>query len=260
MRPINATQTLLTAVAFTLTFTLASCTQQSSIPPQAPSPEQSEPNQTTELPESNNRSKSQWAFRYSPNTYSYTINTTPSIAQFPDTSNFRILPTASDTVAIAVTDTGMYVVSPPLPESLKCDEINALIIRARDLIPQIPTNLKAGMTWTDSTTTEGCRGSIPTLSTVVRLYQVVGDTLFNDEPALLIRKTETISAKGEGNEGQHRVQMTATGSGTANLYFNILAGSFLGMTGTQTTDLTITASGRTSKFLQRIVQIVQPGS
>ncbi len=253
MRPINVTQTLFAAVAFTL----ASCTQQSAIPPQAPSPAQPNPDQTTEQPESSNRPKTQWAFRYSPNTYSYTINTTPSIAQFPDTSNFRILPTASETVAIAVTDTGMYVVSPPLPESLRCDEVNALIIRARELIPQIPTNLETGMTWTDSSTTEGCRGSIPTVSTAIRTYLVVGDTLYNDEPALLIQKTETISAKGEGNEGQHRVLMTATGSGTANLYFNVLAGSFLGMTGTQTSDLSITASGRVSRFLQRIVQTVR---
>jgi hypothetical protein len=207
--------------------------------------------------ETKGASRGPWSFRYAPGTYTYSIITEAQVAQLPDTTNFRAIPATTQMATVAVTDTGVVVIDPATPETLQCDPSAALFTRAQVLLPQLPSyELSAGATWNDSTTSNGCRGTIPTTTTVVRTFTVVGDTTYDATSALHIKRTETIVAKGEGNEGQHRIVLSATGSGSTDIYLDVATGRLLGVTSQQTTQVGITTSGRVSEFLQKVTERV----
>jgi hypothetical protein len=197
-----------------------------------------------------------WAFTYRQGTYTYDIVTQATIAQWPDTSIVQTVPAVTQRVTIALGDSGASVLSPQVPAADGCTESAALASRAEELIPRIPLQLEVGAHWTDSLTTDGCRGAIPATATLVRSYIVRGDTTYNGTPALHIVRTAVINAKGIGHDGQHRILMSASGDESADLYFDVSAGRFLGLEGRQTTDVAITTSGRTNQFLQRVTERV----
>jgi hypothetical protein len=120
----------------------------------------------------------------------------------------------------------------------------------------MPSQLLAGTVWTDSTTIDGCYGFLPATSTAVYRYTVVGDTVFNGAPALLIARSGILSARGEGNEGQHQVRLAAHGTELSRLFFDPDSGQFLGTIGSQRTQLDVTTSGRLTQFIQQTSETV----
>jgi hypothetical protein len=182
--------------------------------------------------------------------------TQATIAQQPDTSVVHTVPAVTQQVTIAVSDSGVSVLSPQVSAVDGCTASAALASRAAELIPRMPLQLEVGTQWTDSLTTDGCRGTIPTTTTLTRNYIVRGDTTYNGTSAVHVIRTAVIQAKGVGHDGQHRVLMSASGNESADLYFDVTAGRFLGMEGLQTSNITITTSGRTSQFLQRVTEHV----
>jgi len=197
-----------------------------------------------------------WTFNHATGQFTYAIETDAQVAQLPDSSVFRPIPQTTHHVTIDWTDSGVVVLDPPTPTSLKCDSSAALYTRASSLIVPLPEQLSAGMTWADSSTTNGCRGSIPTTTTLLRRFVVIGDTTYHDLPVVLIMRSDTIVAKGEGNEGPHRIVLGAHGNGSTALYYDVATGRFMGSQGSQLTQVDITTSGRTSQFLQRIEERV----
>jgi hypothetical protein len=158
---------------------------------------------------------------------------------------------------LLVTDSGTtQVLEPVTPSTIGCTPIRALLTRAQRLLPHVPPQLVAGTVWTDSATVDGCYGFLPATTTAVSRYTVVGDTLFNSAPALLIMRAGVFFAKGEGNEGQHRVLLAAQGNELSQLFFNPDSGQFLGSLGAQRTQLDITTSGRLTHFIQETHETV----
>jgi hypothetical protein len=102
---------------------------------------------------------------------------------------------------------------------------------------------------------------IPAESTVISNYLVLGDTSFMNVPALQIQRSDSLSAGGQGVEGQHRILVSAKGTGLTDLYVDVTTGRLLGARGLQSTVVDITTSGRLSQFLQHVtesVAITQP--
>lgn len=228
--------------------------------PSTPSPQPSEPAPThpvTPQPTVSaqpTRGGGPWAYAPASGTYSYVITTDATIERVDSAAPSRTLPTTTQRVTLAIFSTGdVQLVDPPAPVSgVPCDAAAALATRALELVPRFPATLTAGATWSDSTTSQGCRGTIPTTTHTQSRYTVVGDTSIAGVVALQIHRADSITANGEGIQGQHHVTLAATGSAATNLFLDPATGRFLGADETQETNVDVTASGRTERFLQHV--------
>ena len=203
-----------------------------------------------------------WIFTYAPGSYTYSITTEATIAPIGDTTQKRQTPEIGQKTTITIASSGDVQVTDPLAvTSGSCDSNAALTTRAQQLIPKLPNHLTVGDHWRDSTTTTGCRGMIPAESTVISNYTTLGDTTFvntafANTTALQIQRIDSLSANGEGAEGQHRIHVTAKGTATTNLFFDVATGRFIGSHGLQTSLVNVTTSGRLTQFIQHVTESV----
>ncbi len=198
-----------------------------------------------------------WTFSYTPGTYTYSISTNAVVATFPDTTQERQLPQLAQKTIITVSANGdEQVVEPVAVSGMPCDSSSALLARAQQLIPKLPGHFSAGDRWRDSTTTGGCRGKIPAESTVIGNYQVIGDTVVAGSHTVQVHRADSLSASGEGADGQHRIIITATGTGDTNIYFDVTSGRLIASRGLQNTLVNVTTSGKTAQFVQRVTEVV----
>lgn len=206
-----------------------------------------------------------WSFSYAPGTYTYSVVTEAVVAPASDTMQKRVAPTPPERATITVgADGTVQVISPTPAASGACDASAAAITRAQQMITTLPPHITGGESWSDSTTTDGCRGSIPATSHVAHTYTVLGDTTLAPVltgatvpvTALHVHRDDVIAATGEGAEGQHRVLVSATGTGSSELYFDVATGRFLGSDGVQNSTVDINTSGRVTRFVQRVAQHV----
>lgn len=130
----------------------------------------------------------------------------------------------------------------------------ALITDIHNLLPRFPQSLSTTSRWNDSTNSVGCQGSIPIRSQVSHSFSVVGETSYENSHVLVIQRADTIHAEGEGAQQQHRVLVTATGTGNAMYYLDPGTGHVVHLTVSQDVDLTVTASGRVNHFRQNAKQ------
>ena len=96
----------------------------------------------------------------------------------------------------------------------------------------------------------GCQGMIPTTAHIARSYIVSGETVYQGEPVLVIQRTDSIHAHGEGAQQQHRVILDASGTGSALYYVSPRDGRVVRVNTGQDLDLSITASGKINRFKQ----------
>lgn len=199
-----------------------------------------------------------WIFTYAPGTYTYSIITQADITPvLGNTENRQVLPqTGTTTVAISATG-DMQVLSPAVGAVTVCDSSATLLARAQQLIPKLPRQLAVGDRWRDSTTTTGCRGTIPAESSVISNYVVTGDTSVSSAIVLDVHRTDSLSANGEGTEGQHRILVTATGTGTVDIFLDIATGRLIGSHGLQTSLVNVTTSGKMTQFIQHVTETVK---
>lgn len=195
-----------------------------------------------------------WQFAPAAGTYSYVIVTDGQVQRTDSAAPPRTLPTTTQRVTLGIFSTGdVQLVDPAPPASgTPCDAAAALATRARELIPRIPASLSAGATWTDSSTVDGCRGSIPATTHTASHYTVIGDTTIGGVAALQLHRADTLSAKGEGTQGQHRITLSATGTAAADIYVDPASGRFLATDDTQETSVEVGTSGRVQRFLQHV--------
>jgi hypothetical protein len=131
----------------------------------------------------------------------------------------------------------------------KCNPVSsALATDIRNLVVQFPTQLTQGGSWRDSVELNGCQGNIPTTVHTTRSYLVMGETSYQGYPVVVIQRTDTILAHGDGAQQQHRVVLDASGSGSAVYYLSPKDGQIVHLTTGQELNLTITASGKTNRF------------
>jgi len=198
-----------------------------------------------------------WKFAYTPGTYEYAVTTDAIVAPVSDTTQKRQLPELNQTTTITLSATGdIQVVVPAPPTSSACDSAVILITVAKQITPRLPDHLAVGQRWRDSTTTSGCRGMIPATSQIISNYTVLGDTTFANAITVQIVRLDSLTAIGEGSEGQHRIHVTATGTGTTDLFVNTGTGALAGSSTNQSTLVSVTTSGRLTQFLQRVRELV----
>ena len=131
-----------------------------------------------------------------------------------------------------------------------------LLAVARDLLVAPPPSFAVGTVWHDTVTTMGCRGTIPVSTRSVQRYEVQGADTFAGVSAVRIARASTVSLSGSASPRGQPVSIAGSGAAASALYFDPARGRFLGATGESTTKLTLSASGQSREFTQRVRQRV----
>ena len=108
------------------------------------------------------------------------------------------------------------------------------------------------MTWRDSTSSAACHGPTPISLTTSYTYKVIGETNYQEAPALLIERTGKTSLNGQGSDGQHRVVVVGEGNTSGSFQIDRETGVLLEANDEQKTKLIIRSSGRSQEFSQII--------
>jgi hypothetical protein len=137
----------------------------------------------------------------------------------------------------------------------RCNPVSSAVVRdLHNLLTRFPALLSRGMTWRDSVITTGCQGAIPTTSRTTRAFVVSGESELEGRPVLVVQRSDTIQAQGEGAQQQHPVKLNARGIGSAVYYLDTGDGRVVRLTTTQNLAMTITTSSRANHFRQSSMQ------
>jgi len=140
----------------------------------------------------------------------------------------------------------------------KCNAVNSMLVTdLHNLLIAFPKQLSTGVTWKDSVDVTGCQAGVPTAAHTTRSYIISGNASFEGQPVLVVLRTDTTRAKGEGGLEQHRVSIEAAGTGTALYYIDTASGRIVRLTIDQLFDLGVTTSARRSQFKQNSKQDFQ---
>jgi hypothetical protein len=133
----------------------------------------------------------------------------------------------------------------------KCNPVYSILVSdLHSLLTRFPAQFSQGMVWRDSVESTGCQAAIPTTTRTISSYVVSGEASYEGQPVLLVQRTDTVQAHGEGAQQQHPVKLDAGGTGTAVYYLDTKDGRIIRITAGQELNLTITTSARIHQFKQ----------
>lgn len=142
--------------------------------------------------------------------------------------------------------------------SSKCNTISSMLAAdLHNLLIAFPERLSTGVSWKDSTDLQGCQAGIPTFARTTRSYLVSGDASYEGRSVLVVLRTDTAHARGEGGLQQHRVSIDATETGTAVYYLDSANGRVVRLTIDQVLDLGVSMSAKHTQFKQNSKQEFQ---
>ncbi len=130
----------------------------------------------------------------------------------------------------------------------------------------LPEGISPAERWTDSVTTTTCRGRTPLVTTVMRHYKAITDTVWRGRPALLIARIDSLTIRSRADSTTDSVgashdstdMMAATGSGRGEftLYIDPRTGVLLEATGTNRTDILVTTASSRFPFHEEARQTI----
>lgn len=230
-------------------------------------PDKTEASEPLSDPKDRGVSSMVWSMSMPEGVVNYRIETSAQIALIDTTDGqpeqFRTNPTEVRHVTLLLADSGASVINPPEPDSRLCNDTRSIIQRALGILPDIPADqrnhLTVGSTWQVDGQQHGCRGPVPLTYEKKARYLVLGDTTVTTPTSgttslIIIEKIEHISAKGEGNEGQHRLIVEVDGDVRSLIYMEPSTGLVWQVDGEQSSTLSVLASGRKSSFAQKILE------
>lgn len=267
-----------------LVYFLIGCSMTRTSPPSSPTPTLPPVSVVTPL------SAGFWTFNYALGVIRYQISRSAVIESQSDSGSSREIPTNTTHELITLTSAGdsgiaftavvdtfstttQGLIGPVQPIQLpvqvtgiftghnltissdsstdRCNPINSAIVSdLHNLLTQFPIQLSQGLAWQDSVSTTGCQAAIPTISRTIRSYVVSGEAIYNSRPVLLVQRSDTIQAHGEGAQQQHPLRLDASGTGNAVYYLDTRDGRVVRLTAGQELNLTITTSSRAYQFKQ----------
>lgn len=136
-------------------------------------------------------------------------------------------------------------------ENGKCNPITSTLVSdLHNLLTHFPAQLFQGLIWRDSVISTGCQAGVPTTSRTIRSYVVSGEAIDEGRSVLLIQRSDTIQAHGEGAQQQHPLKLDVTGTGSAVYYLDTKGGYIVRLTAGQELNLVITTSSKAHRFKQ----------
>jgi hypothetical protein len=267
-----------------LAYVAAGCTASTVPPAGIPTPSPSLPNPVPLPPTAGS-----WTFNYASGALSYQVSRTAAIESQSDSGTRREITTNSthelvtlepvqDTIRFTgaidtYSSTTEGAIGPaqviPLPVQLsgtfandrlilssdtvgeKCNPVSsALSADLNNLLVHFPTQLSQGISWGDSVELKACQGMIPTTVHITRLYVVSGEAAYQGHSVVLVQRSDTLQAHGEGAQQQHPLVLDARGVGNAVYYLSATDGRIVRLTTGQDLDLGITVTGKIHRFKQ----------
>lgn len=221
-------------------------------------------------------------FEYAPGTVSYVVVSEATIAEIDSAANaprtFREVARLQVTVSpidghAIMTTTGSVegaTAIRPFVDTLRVESADSIAeprmpICGRDtvppmhlvtLLPPVPAELREGLRWQRRHVYAICQGRIPIRVERTDSYTVTGRAAEVGSGVTLARSS-SLAYNGSGVEGQHNVRVTGAGSANGTFILDASAGRLFSATETSTSEIDVTASGRTRRFSQRIVRTVQ---
>lgn len=167
------------------------------------------------------------------------------------TTSAGIIQPFADTLHVNGTGT---VAEPTLPI---CGRDTVPPMHLVTLLPPVPLELREGVRWQRRLVYGICQGPIPIRVERTDSYIVTGRAPQVAGTGVTLTRSSSFAYSGSGVEGQHNVRVTGSGSGQATLILDASAGRLLRADDEINSEIDVTASGRTMRFSQRIVQTVQ---
>lgn len=127
---------------------------------------------------------------------------------------------------------------------------SSIITSIQNLVFLRPSELSKGKTWSDSTSTIACHGSLPVQVSTVHTYRVIGEVSSLEKQVVLIERTDRISVNGDGAQGQHRIFIKGFGSGSGKLHLDPVTGSTMASENESRSSITVRSSGQDLQFVQ----------
>lgn len=249
-------------------------------------PDRPQPQVVREQPRTPATTQVRASFEYAPGTATYIVTTEATIAEIDSVASesraFREVARVDVTIAPAngatlVTTTGTVegttsagiiqsfadtlrvnttgtVAEPTLPI---CGRDTVPPMHLVTLLPPVPLELREGVRWQRRLVYGICQGPIPIRVERTDSYTVTGRAPQVAGTGVTLTRSSSFAYSGSGVEGQHTVRVTGSGSGQATLILNASAGRLLRAEGETISEIDIIASGRTTRFSQRIVRTVQ---
>jgi len=225
------------------------------------------------------------SFEYAPGTSSYVVTSEATIAEIDSAVSvprtFRqvarvelaVVPAAGYTVVTTrgsvegATATSMIQTA---VDTLRAESMDAaaeprIPICGRDtvppvhlgtLLPPVPRELREGLRWQRRQIYASCQGPIPIRVERIDSYTVTGRAPQVVGSGVTLSRSSSLAYNGSGVEGQHNVRISGSGSAQATLILDASAGRLISAMEESTSEIAITASGRTRRFSQRIVRTV----
>jgi hypothetical protein len=230
-----------------------------------------------------------WTFRYTPGTMEYEISRSAEIQTQPDSASEHQVSTnrTHETIVLDTTTQGFSILATidtfsvttqgligpvehvEVPVSVKatfttdtfaipmqntvgeCSPVTSTLVSdLNNLITRFPPQLLQGFRWSDSLEVSGCYATVQTIAHLVRTFVVIGQSSYAGIPVVLVERTDTIHAQGEGVQLQHRITLEAAGSGHSQYFLSQDAGRVIHLSTDQLVKLSVSASKRLYKFTE----------
>jgi len=181
-----------------------------------------------------------------------TIGFTAAIDTFSSTTQGRIGPVQPIQLPMQVigifSDSGLSITG---DGNNKCNPASSAIASdLHNLLTRFPARLSQGLVWQDSISMTGCQAAIPTTSRILRSYVVSGEAVYGGRAVVIVQRTDSIQAQGEGAQQQHPLRLDVHGTGSAIYYLDTKDGRIVRLTAGQELILTITTSAKAQQFKQ----------
>lgn len=137
------------------------------------------------------------------------------------------------------------------------DSTETYLTRIANQLNPTPAMLEKNQSWRDSLTATGCYGSIPVSGTMIRHYRVAGEAAIPKQHGLLVERLDSIHVVGEGSQGQHRVEIESTSTGSTHLFLDLQTGQLMNSGSELFANVLTRASGRETRFTQSTNETVQ---
>jgi len=122
------------------------------------------------------------------------------------------------------------------------------------LVVRFPTTLTPGMVWQDSVDITGCQSLIPTTIHISRFFRVAGEAPPGGAGIVVVERSDSIRAHGEGAQQQHHVVVDAIGDGRTVYYLSASDGRLVRANTDQRLDIAVVTSENAGHFRQSLKQ------
>ena len=186
------------------------------------------------------------------------IRVTATVDSFATTSQGRTATTppviSPFEVNAVFSSTSGVTVTPPADDGMCNAAMSVVTTDLYNLLTNFPDSLRTGAQWTDTVTVRGCQAGIPITSESVRTFNVIGQVTRDGKPVILVERSDTVNAGGQGMQQQHQISVEAAGHAHAQYYLDAPGGRVIYLNVDQILQMVIKAEGKQSIFRQSLKQ------